>query len=260
MKPTIYIALYCLIALSQACNTIERPDRIIETGEVTPLKNVLLLDFTDQLCINCPEASKTIDILLQDYGSALVAVSIHSSRTNLPLVTEEGKEYDNHFGINFTHPTAVIDGLDKYLVAQWDGQVRTRFNTPAPIRLELTPTYQPETHSIAIASRLTNTSANGPLKYLLWIVEDGIVDWQKTSAKDIDDYYVHNHVFRTAVNSTWGDDLAIGPQEEQHLNHTFALPHHHWDIDHLSIVGFIYDATTHEVHEVRQTHIDNSIK
>ncbi|MDR2621438.1 MAG: Omp28 family outer membrane lipoprotein [Dysgonamonadaceae bacterium] len=258
MKKIFYIGMIGLLALSQACDTINDTDRLIEMEEVIPQKNVLLLDFTDQLCINCPEAAIIIDTLTHKYGDALIAVSIHSSRTNLPLVTTEGKEYDQHFGIDYTHPQAVIDGLGNHLKDNWGGVVLDRFNVQAKVNLELSLKYDSLTHTIAIASIITKATTTGNLKYLLWVVEDGIVDWQKIGSKstDYNDDYVHNHVFRTSVNGIWGENFSIDEKEEKNLTHTYEIPDKGWQINNLSIVGFIYDASTSEVYEVKKAYVN----
>jgi hypothetical protein len=263
MKKTVHLILFGLLVVLQACDTVEQGDRIVEMDEVIPQKNVLLMDFTDQLCINCPEAAIIIDTLIHKYGDALIAVSIHSNPSKLPLVTDEGKEYDRRFDIEFTHPQAVIDGLDNSFKDEWGGKILARFNVPAKINLELNVNYDTLTHTIAIASLVTNAATTANLKYLLWVVEDGIVDWQKIGSKstDYNDEYVHNHVFRTSVNGTWGEDFSIADEkEEKKLTHTYIIQDNNWKPEHLSIVGFIYDASSFEVYEVKQTYINQIIK
>jgi hypothetical protein len=178
----------------------------------------------------------------------------------LPLVTSEGKEYDQHFGINFTHPSAVIDGLDKYQKDQWGGTVLTRFNVHSSINLDLSTSYDASTHEIDIESIISNSTLSGNLKYQLWLLEDSIVDYQKISSSKYNDYYVHNHVFRTSINSTWGEDFSVADEkEEKILRHTFTVSDTAWAPDHLSVVGFIYDASSDEVYDVKQSHINKQI-
>jgi hypothetical protein len=262
-KKIFYLVLFGLLVVLHACDTIGESERLLEMEEVIPQKNVLLMDFTDQLCINCPEAAIIIDTLVRKYGNALIAVSIHSSPTKLPLVTDEGKEYDKRFGIEYTHPQAVIDGLDKFLKDEWGGKVLARFNVQAKMNLELNAKYNTLTRTIDISSIVTNTTTTANLKYLLWVVEDGIIDWQKIGPKstDYNEEYVHNHVFRTSVNGTWGEDISITDEkEEKKLTHTYTGPDNGWSADHLSIVGFIYDASSFEVYEVKQAYINQIVK
>jgi hypothetical protein len=52
--------------------------------------------------------------------------------------------------------------------------------------------------------------------------------------------YVHNHVFRTAVNGTWGDAITIGAGAT--LTQTFHQTiDSQWDTTKLSVVAFVYN-------------------
>jgi hypothetical protein len=260
----IFLLLFGFLALGSGCDTIDEANRVVEMDKVIPQKNILMMDFTDQLCINCPEASMLTDSMQNSYGNALIVVSVHSSRSALTLVTNEGKEYDQHFGINYTHPNAVIDGLDVYQKDLWGGAVLDRFNVFSQVTLELTADYDEATHKIDITSLISHAAPlSGTFKYQLWITEDSIVDYQKINSKDYDYDYVHNHVFRTSVNGTWGEEISLSDEKEiKTLRHAFSVTNDKWRPFHLSVVGFIYNASSSsdEVYEVKQTHISDQIE
>ena len=52
--------------------------------------------------------------------------------------------------------------------------------------------------------------------------------------------YVHNHVFRTAINGTWGEDFSINEGEKVEREFTQALEPT-WNKEQLSIVAFVYN-------------------
>ena len=246
---TLYF-IFCVICLT-CCSIIPEEERIVEMDEVVPQKNILLLDFTDQQCINCPEAAIILDSLQKNYGRALIVVSIHSSRINLPLVTQEGKDYDQYWEINYTHPNAVIDGLGVYLKDSWGGKVRERLNVQSLINLDLESSYNESTSEINITSEIFSSSLSENLKYQLWIIEDSIVDWQLIGAKEYNADYVHNHVFRSSINGFNGENINLTNGETK-LQHTFSISDKAWNIHHLSVVGFIFNTSSNEVYEVKQ--------
>ena len=52
--------------------------------------------------------------------------------------------------------------------------------------------------------------------------------------------YIHNHVFRTAVNGSWGDEFSI--DEGQTVKREMRLPVDVlWNVRQLSIVAFVYN-------------------
>jgi hypothetical protein len=246
--PILFLAIFA------ACDVVPDADRKLEMDEVVPQKNVLLLDFTDQQCINCPLAAVVIDTLQKNYGSAVVAVSIHTSRVSLPLVTQEGKKYDEKFGINYTHPNAVIDGLGVYINDLWNGEVFKRFNIPAKINLEIKTGYDEATQSLDIYSTISNSVLSEKIKYQLWITEDSIVDWQLIAAAKYNYEYVHNHVFRTSVNGFAGEDLTL-TNGETALKHSYTVTDGKWIPRYLAVVGFIYNASSDEVYDVKQSYL-----
>jgi hypothetical protein len=237
-----------------ACDIIPADGRIEEMEEIIPQKKVLLLDFTDQMCINCPQAAVIIDSLQKNYGTAVVAVSIHTSKISLPLVTPEGKDYDEKFGINYTHPSAVIDGLGVYIADLWAGEVMKRFNVAQKINLEITSVYNETTKTINIRSEISNAALTEKLKYQLWLIEDSIVDWQLVGAAQYNMQYVHNHVFRANINGFSGENITL-TNGSATLNNTFEATNEKWNPQHLSVVGFIYNVSTDEVYDVIQSHL-----
>ncbi|MDR1682898.1 MAG: hypothetical protein LBS25_05880, partial [Candidatus Symbiothrix sp.] len=103
MKTKIFGFFAILLSLFiVACDVIPENDRITETDKITPMKKVLLLDFTDQACPNCPQAAVVVEQLKEDYAADFIPVTIHASPRNLPLVTSDGNAYDVHFGTNKT--------------------------------------------------------------------------------------------------------------------------------------------------------------
>ena len=84
MKYIIKYAFISLALLTASCDNISENDRYIKVEATKAERTVLLEDFTGQNCVNCPAAHRTIEALEQQYGSHLIAVSIHAGHFGIP--------------------------------------------------------------------------------------------------------------------------------------------------------------------------------
>jgi hypothetical protein len=66
--------------------------------------------------------------------------------------------------------------------------------------------------------------------------------------------YEHNHLFRAAVNGVWGETFSLGAKEEKELKNSYTLDEK-WTADNISIVGFVFDAATDEVFDVKKINL-----
>lgn len=238
----------CAAALSlMACSNIDEDDRFIEVEPVEVAKRVLIEDFTGQRCVNCPNASEMIESLQEQYGAEnVIAVGIHSgpfSKTvtiqPFPLWTETGDYYFNSWGID-AQPTGVIDRKTVSSTYQsWGTIVRDALQASAPLELDATTSYDEATRTVTI-----NVNAKGVLdvtgKLQLWLTEDNITNIQYMPDGSINTQYVHNHVFRTAVNGQDGEDFSIAWDEEKTVTSTYVLDED-WKAENMSVVAFVYN-------------------
>ncbi|MDR0547418.1 MAG: Omp28 family outer membrane lipoprotein [Dysgonamonadaceae bacterium] len=233
--------------------TIEQ-DSIIGKDSVF-VKRVLLLDFTDQSCPNCPKAGAVVEQLKQTYDTLFIPVTIHASRNNLPLVTPEGNVYDIHFGFRTAgHPASVIDGRfdssfsnNFYL---WSGIVSEQLKQTAVLGIYLSLEYDAENREIHISSDLlARQTLNNP-KLLVWIIEDNVIDKQLVDATIISDYH-HRHIFRASVNEAWGEAVDLPVDQTKTVKYNYTL-NEKWKTQDISIIVFVYNADTDEVYGVNE--------
>ena len=249
LKNNIYNRLaICAAALSlMACSNIDEDDRFIEVEPVEVAKHVLIEDFTGQRCVNCPNASEIIESLQEQYGAEnVIAVGIHSgpfskTMTNqpFPLWTETGDYYYNSWNID-AQPTGVIDRKTVSSIYQsWGTIVREALQASAPLELNATTSYDEATRTVTI-----NVDAKGVLdvtgKLQVWLIEDNITNIQYMPDGSINTSYVHNHVFRTAVNGQDGEDFSIAWDEEKTVTNTYVLDES-WKAENMSVVAFVYN-------------------
>ena len=60
------------------------------------------------------------------------------------------------------------------------------------------------------------------------------------SGQITDREYLHQHVFRTAVNGTWGDPFSIHEGEEKDMTFICQIPEA-WNADKLAVIAFVYN-------------------
>ncbi|MDR2628219.1 MAG: Omp28 family outer membrane lipoprotein [Dysgonamonadaceae bacterium] len=253
-----WILLFITTLLFVGCDVIPENDRVIEMEKTIPLKRILLLDFTDQGCINCLRATDEIQSLLNIYKDTLIAVSIHAAPRAFSLVTEDGNRYDEYFKVS-GHPTGIIDGVFSSSNPQlWNGYIMERAIIPPILSLELSVSYEEETRKLNTVSRIKGLAKHSGLRLLLWVVESKIIDRQLMLDGQYKLDYEHNHVFRAAINGTWGSDaFSMDEQEEKTMENSYTL-NEKWKTENISIVSFIYDAHSNEVLDVAETTITDN--
>ena len=74
-----HIYLLCsLLFMLMGCNRLAPEERWSQPIPIVPNKHVLLLEFTGQRCVNCPEAAEQVAHLLRGAsGAHVVAVAVH---------------------------------------------------------------------------------------------------------------------------------------------------------------------------------------
>jgi len=241
------ILTYLLIILPiilQSCDIINNEDRLIEVAQVAANKTVMIIEFTDQKCVNCPAASDVIEQLKEEYPDKIISVSVHAYITNLPLVTATGKSYNTIFQpAAYVHPAAMIDGSENTSIAteEWSNLVRLAVQEEADADLTITCSYDSISKTLTAISQIRGVNDDlSNLNLQLWLTEDSISSYQLMSDGSRNNDYVHNNVFRAAINGNFGENFNISPGLIVSDTTTTTISDTSWNIDHLNLVGFIY--------------------
>ncbi len=291
MKLKNIIISFLIVLLYNGCDKIEGPYReavvvndFCTTGieDSIPSRKVLVEDYTGHLCGNCPAAGVYLnDTLKALYGHCLVVISVHagffagtcptaiacpgnqpSGSFTTDFTTPAGNAWNTFFGIT-GNPKGMINRIDypggthsKALTA-WSSAVASELAKPVNAKVEITNTFNVASNSVSIAVKSDFLEdLPGDYKLQVVITEDNLIDWQvwyNHTPEFVPDY-VHHHVLRDVVNSTWGEDIATGgvtagtsvtKNYTKNLNST-------WVADECNIVAFIYKSDTYEVIEVSE--------
>lgn len=257
---SIMCTVACIALSLVSCDTIDKADRYIEVdmgigntpggddGDKHPTsvqRAVLIEDFTGQMCVNCPNAVPVIEQLEEAYPGKVVAVAVHSGLVfpttigNLALQTELGEQYYKEAG-SPAQPAGRINRVGgTYLPDQWILQAQNILRQQSPVWLGVACKYDEAARKVAVsveAYGLNDTSGN----LQIWLTEDGIVAPQIMPSGNANMDYVHNHVFRGAVNGAYGEPFAIAAGEDKTVTAEAVLAEH-WVADRMSAVAFVYN-------------------
>ena len=244
LKRYTYIIISSICLIMAACDHLSEDERLIYEKPEPAQRVVLLEDFTGQRCSNCPKATDVIEQLQETYGNALVAVGIHGgplafagNAKVVGLKTDTGDEYYNHWNLTY-QPVGLINRHPPVNYTEWVTIVKEELAKPASLRLEGIADFADNTITIQLEATGTDGTTQGKLQ--VWLLEDGIKTLQLMPDGSANQEYIHNHVFRTAINGTWGEDFSIKEGETVERTMTQALESV-WNREQLSVVAFVYN-------------------
>lgn len=243
MRKAIYII--GITTLLAACSHIADDEQLIYVAPETAKRTVLLEDFTGQRCVNCPLGTEVIEQLQEAYGDNIIAVGIHGgplgfagNNTAIGLATEVGDLYYNYWKLEY-QPVGLIDRHGAVNYTDWIAQVKEELARQSSIDIKLEAHYLSNGDiSINVDTKAISTAYNGHLQ--VWVLEDGITAMQKMPDGSTNPNYIHNHVFRKAVNGTWGEAISLNAGEQKTQQLTQAVSNN-WNKQQLSIVAFVYN-------------------
>ena len=228
-----------------ACSHIDEDERLIYEKPAPVTRAVLLEDFTGQRCANCPRGTDVINALHAELGdSTVIAVSIHGgplafkgNARSLGLATALGDEYYSHWRLDY-QPVALVDRHGAVNYTDWTRAVKEELTKTAPLQLNVAAALAGNDIHITVSALGTDGGTTGRLQ--VWLLEDSITAMQTMPDGKVNTSYVHNHVLRTAVNGTWGEDFTIAEGETKTVAMSQPLSEE-WRSDQLTVVAFVYN-------------------
>lgn len=233
--------------LLSGCSSIDPDERFIEVEAVTPKRAVLLEEFTGQYCTNCPSGHDIAASLVKQYGDAFIPVSIHGGPLSIAagsipgiegLAVPDGETYYNNAG-SPNLPCGIVDGKGSPIEREdWSEAVRKEFETEAPAAIDVVANYSQGNIGIDVTVKPT---ADFEGRMQVWLTESGIVSLQVNKGDYVFDY-VHNHVFRAAVNGINGDPVSVS--RNVFLEKSFSIAtDSNWKPENMEAVVFIRNSS-----------------
>lgn len=246
------VATAAMAMAAASCSNIDEGDRLIYVKPAEVGRAILIEDFTGQRCINCPTGTEIINGIVDTYGEDnVIAVGIHSGplgfagNSKTPgLMTDTGNEYytrwdkENKMGqpwVVFNRKTSPDSHYNN-----WAAMVGTIISEKANLSVKIANAYDAakRTLTTTVVAFGTNGTVNGKLQ--VWIVEDCVKALQMMPDGKPNKEYMHNHVFRAAVNGTWGEDVTVKEGETTTKQYQYVLPEK-WNADKIAVVAFVYN-------------------
>lgn len=246
------VATAAMTMAAASCSNIDEEDRLIYVKPAEVGRAILIEDFTGQTCNNCPTGTEIINGIVDTYGEDnVIAVGIHSgplgfagTATAVGLMTDTGNEYYTHWDKEnkMGQPWVVFNrktSPDNHYY-NWAAMVGTIISEKANLTVNIANAYDAASRTLTttVGADGVNGTVNGKLQ--VWIVEDGVKALQKMPDGKINKEYIHNHVFRAAVNGTWGEDVTVKEGETTTKQYSYKLPET-WNADNIAIVAFVYN-------------------
>jgi hypothetical protein len=283
-RTTVFLAFTAFLFIS--CDKSEEPYRTETLTCPAPefpvvsthVKRVLLEDYTGHTCVNCPRAAVTARELKEDYGDKLVLMAVHagffanvfaSGNYTYDFRTPAGTEWDTFFGIGAAgNPNGMVNRKkisNTYVISpgDWDDVIATTIAEAPLLDIHIINEYTPEENKLCthIQTEFLET-IDRDLKLIVAITEDSIVAPQKNNdplvgaTPEILDY-VHMHVLRGTITTTWGSTIAsLGTS-----NPTSIIKSYRYQIPaklvpkNCRIIAFVYDDDTKEVLQAAEAEV-----
>lgn len=240
------------VFITTACSNIDPEDRLTYVKPAEVARTVLIEDFTGQRCPNCPKGTQTINEIVEAYGEDnVIAVGIHSgplgfkgNNKNIGLMTDEGETYYDKWDKErkLGQPWALFNRatVPNSDVATWMAAVKNIIDKPAVLSISVKNTFDAASRKLTVNTDVFGTDGNHTGKLQVWLIEDGITALQTMGDGKANREYVHNHVFRTSVNGTWGESIKVTEGEHAFATYSYTIPEN-WDYTKMSVVAFVYD-------------------
>lgn len=242
MKRHLIYIIGIVASVFTACENISEDERFLDIEGVTAQRVVLLEDYTGQACSNCPNAHDVAAELHEEYHDNLIVVAIHAGPQAFPapmgLKTVVGDEYANNARVQ-SYPSGCINrrgGLKDYPL--WKTSVYDEIQRESPLALQVQSSCN-NGELFINTEILALENVTGKLQ--LWILEDSIVGFQLLPSGGANTAYIHNHVFRSAINGTWGEDVSLVLGDQKMLEHKGFTIDAEWKPENLSVVAFVYN-------------------
>lgn len=259
------VATAAVAMVAASCSNIDEGDRLIYVKPAEVGRAVLIEDLTGQRCNNCPTGTNIINGIIETYGEDnVIAVGIHcgplgfaGNSKRVGLMTDTGVEYYKYWanGTHLEQPSAIFNRKKgpSTSLNNWAAEVGLIISEKANLSVDIANSYDAKTRTLTtkVGAFGVNGTVSGKLQ--VWIVEDGIKAMQLMPPDgDLNAEYIHNHVFRAAVNGTWGEEVTVKEGETTTKDYSYVLPET-WDAENISVVAFVYN--DNGVENVAKKHI-----
>lgn len=252
IRTYIYIVAGLLTLALNSCDKVDEDDRFVYMKPEAMGRNVLVEDFTGQNCKNCPDAHVVIEQFQEAYGKdRVVAVSIHAGGLAIfyrdeahpngrpyGLKTDLGETYNNFWNIT-SWPNGTVNRTGVLAHTSWGAKILEDLQKPSPVNIDVETAYDNSSRELKVdINTVALETVSGKIQ--VWLLEDGIVAPQAMPDNKTNPQYVHNNVFRDALNGAWGDDYRASEGASLDFSYSYNVAER-YKAENLAVIVFIYN-------------------
>lgn len=215
-----------VIEVIPACDFVDVPEFVPMDSDV---RRVLIEDFTAHQCGNCPPAGIKLSDLVDANPDVIVPLAIHAGNlagTNDEFPIDWTCNEGDLFWADLEFPQNPIGRVNRWpsestslLPSQWDAQIDSVINQPAPAGLQVVAEYDEESNALVVHTHITwFEQQTGEVKLALLIAENDIVAPQlwypnvDPPGPGFVEDYEHKHVLRGSVTGAKGLVIEDNPE------------------------------------------------
>lgn len=272
---SILLVLCCIIG----CDNVALEERWSNATPIVPKKNVLVLEYTGQRCVNCPSAAEQIASLQSGAsGKHVIAVAVHGGhlaengeQSALGLANSDSEWLTQQAGVQ-GWPMGSIDGGNLQLPPAWGASVAQQLAEEAKASLRLFAQYDSTTRQVQ--AEVTATALADCVLHV-YLVEDSIPSLQYLPSGKREMNYMHRHVLRQILTPREGVAISLTQSQQPTWQTTFMLPKAYGLLGkspelqakypqllvlshRLHLIAFVEHRLTHRVLEVKETPLTKS--
>ncbi len=247
-----------------SCDYVKFPvqDYVPGSGGPGEKRKVLLEDYTGHRCGTCPPAAVEANAIASTYDEQVIVLSIHAGFLADPFGTYTndfrttiGTAWFSAFGF-FATPSGMVNRWGYPTSAHnlswgtWSSYVDTMVTQDPTAYLTFNHTYNSVTRLVSgtIKSKFYK-SLSGMHRLVIVLMQDSIMGLQLDNSAVPPDQpnYMHRHVLRDGVTSTWGDSLftSINTGDSIISNFTYTIANTYGNIpcddNKCHLIAFIVD-------------------
>ena len=266
-----------LAGLAAGCDNISEEDRYIKVEKpvVENPRNLLIMEFTGNNCMNCPNGAAIVDDIKKEEGDneygqpRVISVGLHpyGNVNTDPVISKYPKPgtmqdlrcdaatalYDYYKPSGF--PSAVFNGLNMSgSMGDWQTRASEALQASSKVSIAALAGYDSETRELTVRYDLKfGNVISEPLSIMVWLVESHIPGTQTMpdGKKNFD--YEHNHVLRASLNGDWGEAIGSSFDSDSEVDGSASIVlKDEWKAENCHVVVYVYRDGNKEVEQAVQ--------
>lgn len=220
--------------------------KIIQKHKELQKRNVLIEEFTGQLCITGCNGYAILKQIKEMYDENIIIVNMHTGSLalddeNFGLKSTDGDKYATKWNVE-SYPSILINHQGKPIhnISIWHSEVMKHVTGIADIDIDIDATFDDIKNNISVTGRLLSNK-NTTATFHAWIIEDNIKAPQLMPNMNLNTDFVHNYVYRASVNDIEGENVTLMPEIYSYINKSSIICNNKWNKNNIYLIAFVYN-------------------